>query len=104
MCCAQSYDRGFKALKQSTKVLYLTLRRYDQALETYTQLLTYTKSAVTPNYAEKSINKILDYVGGAKAGQVNVDVLEKFYEATRKALDDAKNEVSHVARRLNYVL
>jgi hypothetical protein len=39
----------------------------------------------------------LDYVGGGKTGKsvtVEVDVLEKFYEATRAALEDAKNEVS----------
>lgn len=85
--------RGFKALKQSTKLLYLTLRRPTDALKTYTQLLTYTKSAVTRNYSEKSINGILDYVGGGKGGPVEVDVLEKFYQATKDALEDAKNEV-----------
>ncbi|KAG5645339.1 hypothetical protein DXG03_006401 [Asterophora parasitica] len=85
-------DWGFKALKQSTKLLYLTLRRPNDALQTYTQLLTYTKSAVTRNYSEKSINGILDYVGGVKGGAVEVDVLEKFYQVTKKALEDAKNE------------
>ncbi|KAK0198778.1 PCI domain-containing protein [Armillaria mellea] len=85
-------DWGFKALKQSTKLLYLTLRRPNDALQTYTQLLTYTKSAVTRNYSEKTINGILDYVGGGKGGPVEVDVLEKFYQATKKALVDAKNE------------
>lgn len=86
--------RGFKALKQSTKLLYLTLHRPEEALETYKQLLTYTKSAVTRNYSEKTINGILDYVGGGKGGPVEVDVLERFYEATRQALREAKNEVS----------
>ncbi|KAG6851366.1 hypothetical protein H0H93_005764 [Arthromyces matolae] len=85
-------NRGFKALKQSTKLLYLTLRRPNDALKTYTQLLTYTKSAVTRNYSEKTINGILDYVGGGKGGVVEVDVLEKFYQATKTALVDAKNE------------
>lgn len=85
-------DWGFKALKQSTKLLYLTLRRPNDALKTYTQLLTYTKSAVTRNYSEKTINGILDYVGGGKGGVVEVDVLEKFYQATKKALEAAKNE------------
>lgn len=86
-------SRGFKALKQSTKLLYLTLRRPTDALKTYIQLLTYTKSAVTRNYSEKSINGILDYVGGGKGGPVEVDILEKFYQATKDALEDAKNEV-----------
>lgn len=88
-----SISRGFKALKQSTKLLFLTLHRPTEALETFIKLLTYTKSAVTRNYSEKSINGILDYVGGGKGGTVEVDVLEKFYEATRGALEDAKNEV-----------
>jgi hypothetical protein len=86
--------RGFKALKQSTKLLYLVLRRPIEALATYMKLLTYTKSAVTRNYSEKTINGILDYVGGGKGGVVDVDVLEKFYQATKNALEDAKNEVS----------
>ncbi|KAF7784196.1 hypothetical protein Agabi119p4_361 [Agaricus bisporus var. burnettii] len=36
-------DWGFKALKQSTKLLFLVLRRPQDALKAYTQLLTYTK-------------------------------------------------------------
>jgi hypothetical protein len=48
---------------------------------------------VTRNYSEKSINGILDYVGGGKGGVVEVDVLERFYQVTKDALEDAKNEV-----------
>ena len=96
-------DRGFKALKQSTKLLYLVLRRPNDALATYTKLLTYTKSAVTRNYSEKTINGILDYVGGGKGGVVEVDVLEKFYQATKDALEDAKNEVRRFLSRQNLV-
>ncbi|TDL28184.1 PCI-domain-containing protein [Rickenella mellea] len=85
-------DWGFKALKQSTKLLFLTLHRPNEALESYIKLLTYTKSAVTRNYSEKTINGILDYVGGGKGGPVEVDVLERFYQATKDALVEAKNE------------
>lgn len=85
-------DWGFKALKQSTKLLFLFLKRPNEAFETYRQLLTYTKSAVTRNYSEKSINGILDYVGGGKGGPIEVDILEKFYQATKDALVEAKNE------------
>ncbi|EIN14388.1 PCI-domain-containing protein [Punctularia strigosozonata HHB-11173 SS5] len=85
-------DWGFKALKQSTKLLFLELHRPADALKTYTELLTYTKSAVTRNYSEKTINGILDYVGGGKGGPVEVDVLEKFYQVTKDALVEAKNE------------
>jgi len=34
----------------------------------------------------------LDYVGGGKGGPIEVDVLEKFYQATKDALVEAKNE------------
>ncbi|KAH9897943.1 PCI-domain-containing protein [Cubamyces lactineus] len=85
-------DWGFKALKQSTKLLFLTLHRPAEALQTYTELLSYTKSAVTRNYAEKTINGILDYVGGSKSGPVEVEILERFYEATKAALAEAKND------------
>ena len=74
-------------------MLFLQLRRPQDALKTYTELLTYTKSAVTRNYSEKTINGILDYVGGGKGGPVDVDTLEKFYQATKKALQEAKNDV-----------
>lgn len=110
---AQMGDWGFKALKQSTKLLFLTLHRPTDALQTYTRLLTYTKSAVTRNYSEKTINGILDYVGaGAGKGKgkgksggkaeanvnvnVEVDVLERFYQVTREALVEAKNEVRSI--------
>ena len=85
--------RGFKALKQCTKLLFLVLHRPEEALKTYSQLLKYTKSAVTRNYSEKTINGILDYVGGGKGGPVEVDILEKFYNVTKDALIEAKNEV-----------
>jgi COP9 signalosome complex subunit 2 len=97
--------RGFKALKQSTKLLYLRLHRPLDALKTYKELLTYTKSAVTRNYSEKTINGILDYVGGGKGGgkvgkggkgapvELEVEVLGQFYEATKVALKEAKNDV-----------
>ena len=90
---SQSSIRGFKALKQSTKLLFLVLRRQADALKTYTELLAYTKSAVTRNYAEKTINSILDYVGGSKSGPVEVGILERFYEATKAALAEARNDV-----------
>jgi COP9 signalosome complex subunit 2 len=86
-------ERGFKALKQQTKLLFLRLNRPQEALKTYRQLLTYTKSAVTRNYSEKTINSVLDYVGGGKGGPVEVDVLQQFYEATLDSLKESKNDV-----------
>lgn len=46
--------------------------------------------------SEKSINNILDYVGGEGKGygvETNLATLEKFYEVTKKNLEEAKNEV-----------
>ncbi|EUC60393.1 COP9 signalosome complex subunit 2 [Rhizoctonia solani AG-3 Rhs1AP] len=95
-------DWGFKALKQSSKISFLLLGRPDDALKTYIELLGYTRSAVTRNYSEKTINGILDYVGGQKplkkgqkkasAGVVSVEILEKFYEVTKSVLIETKNE------------
>lgn len=51
-------------------------------LDYYYRLLTYIKSAVTKNYAEKSINSILDYVSTSK----QTGLLQKFYEITLEAL------------------
>lgn len=93
-------SRGFKALKQSTKLLFLTLHRPNDALKSYMRLLTYTKSTVTRNYAEKTINGVLDYVGGGKGGPVEVTVLERFYQATKDALREARNEVGLSIRTL----
>lgn len=112
----QKGDWGFKALKQMTKINFQRAR-HAQALETYETLLTYTKSAVTRNYSEKSINGILDYVsadthgvgggpdasssptkagaaGGATSTSTSIDLatMEKFYDVTKRALEESKNE------------
>lgn len=85
--------RGFKALKQTVK-LYYRLGRYKEMMEAYREMLTYIKSAVTRNYSEKCINSIMDYVSGS-ASQ-NFGLLQEFYQTTLKALEEAKNEVSHL--------
>ncbi|KAB5592446.1 COP9 signalosome complex subunit 2 [Ceratobasidium theobromae] len=95
-------DWGFKALKQSTKISFQILGKPDDALKSYTELLGYTRSAVTRNYSEKTINGILDYVGGQKplkkgqrktaAGNVSVETLEEFYKVTKNVLIETKNE------------
>ncbi|KAI8459360.1 PCI domain-containing protein [Phakopsora pachyrhizi] len=80
---------GFKALKQSTK-LNFRRAKYHEALQTYTELLSYCKSAVTRNAAEKSINGILDYVSAAQ--DLETSLMEKWFETTQSALADAHNE------------
>ncbi|WFD34492.1 hypothetical protein MCUN1_001333 [Malassezia cuniculi] len=74
---------GFKALKQKTKINFHR-GRHDDALRSYRELLKYTKSAVTRNYGEKSINNILDYVSASSAP---IDTVEEFYRATHAVLD-----------------
>ncbi|KAI9595574.1 COP9 signalosome complex subunit 2-like protein [Syncephalis fuscata] len=80
-------DWGFKALKQIVK-LEIKLKSYDEALEHYRQLLTYTKSAVTRNYGEKGVNTILDAV----SSMTDLTCMERFYKVTLDALLEAKNE------------
>jgi len=80
-------DWGFKALKQMVKLTF-TLENWETMLEYYYLLLTYIKSAVTKNYAEKSINSILDYVSNSR----QTDLLQQFYEITLDALKGAKND------------
>jgi len=80
-------DWGFKALKQVVKLTF-TRGDYDKMLEYYQQLLTYIKTAVTKNYAEKSINSILDYVSNANES----GLLQQFYHITLEALKGSKNE------------
>ncbi|KAJ3341556.1 COP9 signalosome complex subunit 2, partial [Kappamyces sp. JEL0680] len=72
---------GFKALKQSVKVSF-KLQDYSSTLKYYIQMLGYTKSAVTRNTSEKSINSILDYVSAAQ----DMGFMEKFYSTTLDSL------------------
>ncbi|KAG2175250.1 hypothetical protein INT44_007738 [Umbelopsis vinacea] len=80
-------DWGFKALKQMVKLSF-QLGRFDDTLRYYEELLTYTKSAVTRNYSEKSINNILDYVSSSD----DMSFMEKFYQTTLTSLADSKND------------
>lgn len=83
-------SRGFKALKQTVK-LYYKLGKFKEMMDSYREMLTYIKSAVTRNYSEKCINGIMDFVSGS-ASQ-NFSLLQEFYQTTLKALEEAKNEV-----------
>ncbi|CAG8636011.1 11155_t:CDS:10 [Paraglomus occultum] len=80
-------DWGFKALKQMAKLSFKD-GDYDATLSYYKQLLTYTKSAVTRNYSEKSINNILDFISSSQ----DMTFMENFYSTTLAALEEAKNE------------
>jgi len=80
-------DWGFKALKQMVKLSF-QLGRFDDTLRYYDELLTYTKSAVTRNYSEKSINNILDYVSSSD----DMAFMERFYQTTLDSLVDSKND------------
>jgi len=80
-------DWGFKALKQIVKINF-KMGKTEEMMVRYEHLLTYIKSAVTRNYSEKSINAILDYVSTSK----QMDLLQRFYTATLRALRDARND------------
>lgn len=51
-------------MKQIVKAQY-RLGNHADLLVAYQKMLTYIKSAVTRNYSEKSMTKILDYVSGS---------------------------------------
>ncbi|WFC96169.1 hypothetical protein MBRA1_002825 [Malassezia brasiliensis] len=79
---------GFKALKQQTKI-HFHREQHEEALRTYRALLKYTKSAVTRNYTEKSVNSILDYVSASSA---SLAILEAFYQATDEVLAASQSD------------
>lgn len=78
---------GFKALKQMVKLSFKMGNR-DQTLKYYKELLTYTKSAVTRNYSEKSINNTLEFISSSS----DMQFLEEFYSTTLATLEDGKND------------
>jgi len=78
---------GFKALKKLTK-LYLQTGEKQKVVEKFKQLMEYTKSAVTANYAEKGLDSVLDNVGMNK----DVALAEELYSAALSALQAQKNE------------
>lgn len=78
---------GFKAHKQIVK-LHFRRNNHKDMMIAYKEMLTYIKSAVTRNYSEKCINKILDFVS---TGQ-QMGLLQEFYETTLEALKDSQNE------------
>jgi len=78
---------GFKSLKQIVKLHY-KLGNREQMMDSYRQMLSYVKSAVTRNQSEKKINSLLDHV----AQSTDMDLLQEFYETTLKSLEESKNE------------
>lgn len=61
-----------------------------ETIQFYKELLGLVKSAVTKNYAEKSLNNILDLVSASQ----DMAFLEEFYSITLQSLEDLKNDVS----------
>ncbi|WPH01715.1 Hypothetical protein R9X50_00456700 [Acrodontium crateriforme] len=84
-------DWGFKGLKQAIK-LEFKMGRYDQAVEHYTELLTYVKSAVTRNYSEKSINNMLDFIEKNADDEAANQCIEQFYSKTLQSFQATNNE------------
>ncbi|KAI1825020.1 putative COP9 signalosome subunit 2 [Xylaria intraflava] len=82
---------GFKGLKQAIKLEYQH-GKYDKAVEHYTELLTYVRSAVTRNYSEKSINNMLDYIEKESENETAQQCMEQFYSLTLTCFQSTNNE------------
>mmetsp|Transcript_13923 Transcript_13923/g.42471 ORF Transcript_13923/g.42471 Transcript_13923/m.42471 type:complete len:356 (+) Transcript_13923:150-1217(+) len=78
---------GFKAYKMIVK-LQFKRGKWAEMMAAYKEMLTYIRSAVTRNYSEKVINKILDLVSSSQ----QMELLQELYETTLSALQEAKNE------------
>ena len=63
-----------------------------QAVEHYTELLTYVKSAVTRNYSEKSINNMLDFIEKNASDETANKCMEQFYSKTLESFKATNNE------------
>ncbi len=63
-----------------------------QAIEHYTELLTYVKSAVTRNYSEKSINNMLDFIEKGAEDEKAYHCMEGFYSKTLESFQSTNNE------------
>jgi hypothetical protein len=53
-------QRGFKSLKQLTKMNYLFLKRPDKALQTYRELLSYTKVGSVNSCADLEVDDMTE--------------------------------------------
>ncbi|KAA6423642.1 hypothetical protein WJX79_007481 [Trebouxia sp. C0005] len=78
---------GFKALKQIVKI-HFKLGNHADMLKAYSEMLSYTKSAVTRNQSEKKINSLLDHVSQSS----DMKLLQDFYSSTLSSLAEANNE------------
>jgi hypothetical protein len=64
-----TYTRGFKALKQATKLTF-RLKRFEDSLRYYTRLLTYTKKAVTRKCAQGFLSSLSARIGNLTSSTV----------------------------------
>lgn len=82
---------GFKCHKQICKILF-KLARFSEFVVHYENLLDYIHSAVNKNYADKSINNILNYISIDNITP-NLGTLQKqCYGLTLRALEKTPNE------------
>lgn len=77
---------------KSLDILWSLCSLLMQAVEHYTELLTYVKSAVTRNYSEKSINNMLDFIEKGAEDDRAYHCMEKFYSQTLESFQSTNNE------------
>lgn len=78
-------------MKQAIK-LEFKLKRYEDAVVHYKELLTYVKSAVTRNHSEKSINNMLDFVEKNAENDTANTCIEQFYSLTLESFHTTNND------------
>lgn len=88
---AKSHERRKVVIHVSFELqvkINFKLKNYPEAMNKYSELLTYIESSVTKNRAEKSINAMLDF---ASTTSGDIVVLQNVYETTLGALRHANN-------------
>ncbi|KAJ2642919.1 COP9 signalosome complex subunit 2, partial [Coemansia sp. RSA 1694] len=79
---------GFKATKQMLK-LCLRERRFDDVFAYYEKMLQYVRGSIlTRNYAEKSINNMLERVSAV----ADPEFTQRFHQLTLDVLKETKND------------
>ncbi|KAJ1746812.1 hypothetical protein LPJ79_005669 [Coemansia sp. RSA 1821] len=81
-------DWGFKATKQIIK-LHLRVKDFAKVLSAYDQMLDYVRSSIVArNYAEKSINNMLERVSAASSDETSRELFQRTLDVLKETQSD----------------